>query len=495
MSANMDNYGSWSPHAKYGHIWRPRGMRSGWRPYQDGHWVWVDPFGWTWVGTEEWGWAPYHYGSWVHDNYGWGWAPGPRHQYWSPAVVSFSVYNNNVAWVPLSPGEVVYPSAISFGYQGGDWSLSFSIGGAAAYYPGGQGYVVGRPWTNGYLNRSYNVYNPNRINVLYASGFAGANNQFQPAYGRSSFAITRTTSAGFGGSGRYSAGSSMDVVNFQRGHSFGAGRGSPSVFGPASIRPVRASFTSSRTFGAARPYAGVMDRSVVRARLPAEALRHSAPMSHSFAPSTRNATITRIPRGSNIGKGIRSTGQVRTQGQQTFKPNPVRQNGSRTPQRTFGTRPPQPGRVQKNAPQRSQSAQRQQNAAPQRRQPPQRQQAAPQKRQPPQRQQAAPQKRLSGQRQQQAAPQKRQSGQRQQQAPPQRRQPPQRQQQAAPQRRQSGQRQQQANPQRRQSGQRQQQAAPQRRQAPQRQQQAQRQQRPPAKGNNTNGNNKRRGGG
>jgi len=455
MSANLDNYGSWSAHAKYGHIWRPRGMRSGWRPYQDGHWVWVDPFGWTWVGTEEWGWAPYHYGSWVHDSYGWGWAPGPRHQYWSPAVVSFSVYNNNVAWVPLSPVEVVYPSAISFGYQGGDWSLSFSIGGAAAYYPGGQGYVVGRPWTNGYLNRSYNVYNQNRISMLYAGGFAGANNQFQPAYGGSSFAITRTTSAGFGGSGRYSAGSSMDAVNFQRGHSFGAGRGSPSVFGPASIRPVQASFTASRTFGAARPYAGVMDRSVVRARLPAEALRHSAPMSRSFAPATRNATVTRIPRGSNIGKGIRSPGPVRIQGNQTSKPNPIRQNGLRAPQRAVSARSPQPGRVQKAAPQRRQPTQRQQKAAPQRRQP--------------------------AQRQQKAAPQRRQPAQRQQEAAPQRRQPAQRQQKAAPQRRQPAQRQQKAAPQQRQQVQRQQRAAP--------------KQRPPAKSNNTNGNNKRRGGG
>ena len=497
MSGNLNSYGSWSAHAKYGHIWRPRGMHSGWRPYQDGHWVWVDPFGWTWVGTEEWGWAPYHYGSWLHDSVGWGWAPGPRQQYWSPAVVSFSVYNSNVAWVPLSPAEMVYPAGISFGYQGGDWSLSFAIGGAAAYYPGGQGYVVGRPWTNGYLNRSYNVYNQNRISGLYAGGFSGANNQFQPTYGRSSFAITRTTSAGFGGTGRYMAGTSVDANNFQRGHSFGAGRSSPSVFGPASVRPVQTSFTASRKFGATRPYAGVMDRSVIRTRLPAEALKHSAPMSRSFAPATRAASVTRIPRRTPIGNGVRSTGPVRVPNNTVGKTNPVRTNGLGNQKRTTGSNPVQPGRNQKAAPQKRQAVQRTQKAVPQNRQAVQRaQKAAPQKRQAVQRtQKAAPQKRQAVQRTQKAAPQKRQAVQRTQKAAPQQRQAVQRQQRPAPQQRQAVQRQQRPATQQRQAVQRQQRPATQQRQPMQRQQRAAPQKRPPTRSNGPTTNNKKRGGG
>src|SRR5262249_35469204 len=89
VAGDLDVYGEWHSHPKYGRIWHPRVTRADWRPYHDGHWVWVDPYGWTWVDDEPWGWAPSHYGTWVHESYGWCWAPGPVNQYWSPAVVSF----------------------------------------------------------------------------------------------------------------------------------------------------------------------------------------------------------------------------------------------------------------------------------------------------------------------------------------------------------------------------------------------------------------------
>ncbi len=292
MSGDLANSGDWQPDPHYGHVWHPRGMSAGWRPYHDGHWTWVDPFGWTWVGNESWGWAPYHYGSWIHASYGWGWAPGPAQQYWSPAVVSFSSYGGDVAWVPLAPYEVTYPSEISFGFQSGNWALSFGIGGAAAFYGGGAGFVVGRPWANGYVNRTYGGYNGGRINNFYGGTYA-SNSRFIPSYGRNAFAITRTSSAGFGGSGRYQNGRASDSGIFEHGQSFATARGGPAAFGPAGVRPSRASFTPNRSFSGNRPSAAILSRSVVRSPLSPEVARHSGSFGRSTAPSNRAATMAR----------------------------------------------------------------------------------------------------------------------------------------------------------------------------------------------------------
>ena len=295
MSGNLSSYGSWDPDPHYGHLWHPHGMYAGWRPYHDGHWVWVDPFGWTWVGNEPWGWAPYHYGSWVYGNGGWGWAPGPAVQYWSPAVVSFSVYNGAVAWVPLAPFEVMYPAAISFGFTSGNWSFGFAIGGAAAYFGGGPGYVIGRPWTNGYVNRSYDGYNASRINGFYGRPSFAVNASFHPAYGANAYAITRTTTAGFAGSGRFQSGTASDPAIFKRGQAVAAGRGASPVFGPAGVRPTAAAYTANRSFGASHPSASVLSRPVYRAPIAAVAARTSAPIGRTIAPSSRPAQVVRGP--------------------------------------------------------------------------------------------------------------------------------------------------------------------------------------------------------
>src|SRR5579871_5633118 len=136
-AGNLDPYGTWREDPKNGWVWVPRETSPDWRPYHDGHWVWVEPYGWTWVGDEPWGWAPYHYGTWVDEPYGWTWCPGPAYQYWSPAVVDFSVYGGNICWAPLCPWEVHYPAAFGLGFWGNNWGLSFSIGWAGCYYPGG----------------------------------------------------------------------------------------------------------------------------------------------------------------------------------------------------------------------------------------------------------------------------------------------------------------------------------------------------------------------
>jgi len=46
---DLDEYGSWRDTPSYGHVWVPNRVDVGWAPYRNGHWIWVDPWGWTWV--------------------------------------------------------------------------------------------------------------------------------------------------------------------------------------------------------------------------------------------------------------------------------------------------------------------------------------------------------------------------------------------------------------------------------------------------------------
>ena len=116
---DLDEYGDWSYVAGYGPCWRPRAVVVGWTPYRFGHWVFVGPWGWTWVEDEPWGFAPFHYGRWASVNGGWFWVPGPVvvRPIWAPALVAFvgggpgfrfSV-GVGVGWFPLAPGEVYLP--------------------------------------------------------------------------------------------------------------------------------------------------------------------------------------------------------------------------------------------------------------------------------------------------------------------------------------------------------------------------------------------------
>ena len=76
----LSPYGRWIDSPRYGQVWYPVGMHSGWRPYyDDGHWAYSDDDGWIWVSDLPWGWAPFHYGRWAFDPYyGWIWVPGAR---------------------------------------------------------------------------------------------------------------------------------------------------------------------------------------------------------------------------------------------------------------------------------------------------------------------------------------------------------------------------------------------------------------------------------
>jgi hypothetical protein len=122
---DLDGNGAWQTDPDYGAVWVPAGVAVGWAPYRYGHWVWIGPWGWTWVEDEPWGFAPFHYGRWayVRGEY-WGWVPGPMvvRPVYAPALVGFvggEGFNvgvgfgagfAGVAWFPLGPRDVYIPA-------------------------------------------------------------------------------------------------------------------------------------------------------------------------------------------------------------------------------------------------------------------------------------------------------------------------------------------------------------------------------------------------
>ena len=136
---DLDDNGSWRNTPEYGAVWYPRGVAAGWAPYHNGHWAWVDPWGWTWVDDMPWGFAPFHYGRWAYVGGAWGWTPGPVavvavgrpvvRPVYAPALVAFiggASWGVSIGiggggpmmgWVPLGPGELYSPAYhVSPGY-------------------------------------------------------------------------------------------------------------------------------------------------------------------------------------------------------------------------------------------------------------------------------------------------------------------------------------------------------------------------------------------
>ena len=112
---DLDKYGSWRSTPDYGMVWTPNGVAAGWAPYHVGHWLWVDPWGWTWVDDSPWGFAPFHYGRWAYVGNAWGWIPGPvaERPVYAPALVAWvgaGSVGGGVGWFALGPREVYAPS-------------------------------------------------------------------------------------------------------------------------------------------------------------------------------------------------------------------------------------------------------------------------------------------------------------------------------------------------------------------------------------------------
>jgi hypothetical protein len=120
---DLDENGEWRTVPEYGAVWYPTHVAADWAPYRYGHWVWVAPWGWTWVEDEPWGFAPFHYGRWAEVGGGWCWVPGPVvvRPVYAPALVvfvggahfgaavSFGGGGGGVGWFPLGPREVYVP--------------------------------------------------------------------------------------------------------------------------------------------------------------------------------------------------------------------------------------------------------------------------------------------------------------------------------------------------------------------------------------------------
>jgi len=126
---DLDQYGGWRDTREYGTVWFPHTTVVGWAPYRYGHWVWIAPWGYTWVDDEPWGFAPFHYGRWIAVGGAWGWVPcrpaavnvvyvrpvyAPALVAWvgGPHVAVGVVVGGgeSVGWFPLGPREVYVPS-------------------------------------------------------------------------------------------------------------------------------------------------------------------------------------------------------------------------------------------------------------------------------------------------------------------------------------------------------------------------------------------------
>ena len=118
----LERHGRWESHPEHGWIWLPRDVAADWAPYRDGRWVWLRPWGWTWVDRAPWGFAPFHYGRWVQWRGRWAWWPGEYtvRPVYSPALVGWagspsvgvSVHIGSgpgVGWAPLAPRERYRP--------------------------------------------------------------------------------------------------------------------------------------------------------------------------------------------------------------------------------------------------------------------------------------------------------------------------------------------------------------------------------------------------
>ena len=132
---DLDDHGSWRHTPENGYVWFPRTTQANWAPYHNGHWDYIEPWGYTWVDDEPWGFAPFHYGRWVNYEGSWGWVPAaPRAEgavyvrpVYAPALVAWvggphfaigvgvgggETYGSGVSvgWFPLGPREVYVPS-------------------------------------------------------------------------------------------------------------------------------------------------------------------------------------------------------------------------------------------------------------------------------------------------------------------------------------------------------------------------------------------------
>jgi hypothetical protein len=118
---DLDRHGQWQQHPEFGVVWSPTVVAVGWAPFRHGQWVWLRPWGWTWVDAAPWGFAPSHYGRWLWWGNRWCWTPGShvRRPVFAPGLVGWvgpppAVHAGKrplpgAGWVPLGPREPFQP--------------------------------------------------------------------------------------------------------------------------------------------------------------------------------------------------------------------------------------------------------------------------------------------------------------------------------------------------------------------------------------------------
>src|SRR6266404_4170868 len=238
---DLDDYGRWQYVGGYGTVWVPAGVASDWAPYRNGHWAYIDPWGWTWVEDEPWGFAPFHYGRWAYAGNRWCWVPGPVavRPVYAPALVAFvggvgTLLGGGpgVAWFPLAPGEVYMP-----------------------YYRGSRGYVERLNVTNTVVNVTkvtnvYNVYNSNQRNVTNITYVNQRVNNGVTVVSRDTFINARPVARNLG----HVDTRQIAEAPVERG---------------VSVQPVRASVLGAGTPARFRPPQAIINRQVVATQRPA----------------------------------------------------------------------------------------------------------------------------------------------------------------------------------------------------------------------------------
>ncbi len=333
---DLDEYGRWRLVRGQGYIWFPNRVEAGWAPYRYGHWIWQEPWGWTWIDSAPWGFAPSHYGRWVSVGGRWGWVPGPRNvrPVYAPALVAF--------------------------VGGSGWSLSVSLGGGASavgWFPLGprEVYVPSYHASRDYFNRvnQHNtvVNNTTIINVYnnYSSGRINVN-QVNYTYRTSATAVTAVPRDVFVGA---------QPVRSARLH-FDARAGTTGeVLRVAPIAPTARSLVGSDQPAKVQPTRAVFERKVVARNAPPPPIRPFAerksllqknpgrPLEPAVAESVQGGTVKPVSNVRLLDRretqlDARAAGSRRVDKSAQPRP-PDRSDGTgQEPQRARGDVPPAP---------------------------------------------------------------------------------------------------------------------------------------------------------
>lgn len=258
-SEDLDNYGTWKNDSDYGAVWTPTTVAPGWSPYSYGRWIWVSPWGWTWVDDAPWGFAPFHYGRWAYVGSSWGWIPGP---YW---------------------GRPWYAPALVGWYGGPGWGFGFGFGFGPRFGWCPLGFREPfRPWfrsSRGFFRNVNGNARVRNLNQVSKNFFAGA---------KTGMAANHFANAGKPGALNAMSQSAMQHGLPVRGNS---ARVSPNdLKGTQALSRVKVNPSRGSTLGArassARPAGGALSRPTVSRMTPPAASRPTNQMARGGAVSS-----------------------------------------------------------------------------------------------------------------------------------------------------------------------------------------------------------------